>query len=101
MARRARYSGPMPFRFAALLLLALPLPAFAQELPEGQAKADYDSWLAANPGARASVLSFESWQQAAKVAGVLPTWQITRTASMCGNAGASRSRFRPSITGRK
>jgi len=77
----------MQFRFAALLLLALPLPAAAQELPEGQASADYESWLAANPGARASVLSFESWQQAAGVPGVLPTSQITRTASMWRQCG--------------
>jgi hypothetical protein len=87
MARGLRYRGPMLRLFAALLLLALPLPAAAQELPEGQAKADYDNWLAANPGARASVLSFEAWQQAAGVPGVLPTWQVTRTASMWRECG--------------
>ncbi len=75
------------FLAALVLFLALPFPAAAQELPEGQSRADYDAWLAANPGARASVLSFESWQQAAKVAGVLPTWQITRTASMWRQCG--------------
>jgi hypothetical protein len=57
-------------------------PACAQQLPEGQGEAEYRAWLAASPGTRASVLSFESWQQAAGVAGVLPTWQILRTASM-------------------
>jgi hypothetical protein len=61
---------------------ALPAPARAQELPEGQGEAEYRAWLASSPGVRASVLSFESWQQAAGVAGVLPTWQVIRTASM-------------------
>jgi hypothetical protein len=77
----------MHVRFAALLLLALPSPAAAQELPEGQSLADYDSWLAANPGARGAVLSFEAWQRAAGVPGVLPTSQITRTASMWRQCG--------------
>jgi hypothetical protein len=57
-------------------------PAAAQQLPEGQSEAEYRAWLAASPGTRASVLSFESWQQAAGVYGVLPTWQVIRTASM-------------------
>ncbi|HEX8363981.1 MAG TPA: hypothetical protein VF603_01700 [Allosphingosinicella sp.] len=67
---------------AALALVLAPLPACAQELPEGQGEAEYRAWYAASPGTRASVLSFESWQQAAGVYGVLPTWQIIRTASM-------------------
>ena len=65
---------------AALLLIAVPLRA--QELPEGQGQAEYAAWLASGPAVRGSILSFEAWQQAAGVAGVLPTWQITRTASM-------------------
>ncbi|HZF93822.1 MAG TPA: hypothetical protein VEZ20_03015 [Allosphingosinicella sp.] len=60
----------------------LPAPARAQQLPEGQGEAEYQAWLAASPGTRASVLSFESWQHAAGVHGVLPTWQVIRTASM-------------------
>ena len=67
---------------AAVALLLTSLPACAQELPEGQGEAEYRAWYAASPGTRASVLSFESWQQAAGVYGVLPTWQIIRTASM-------------------
>ena len=65
---------------AALTLLAA-APARAQELPEGQGEAEFQAWIA-DPGIRASMLSFESWQQAAGVYGVLPTWQIVRTASM-------------------
>ena len=61
---------------------ALSAPARAQQLSEGQGEAEYQAWLAASPGTRASVLSFESWQEAAGVRGVLPTWQVIRTASM-------------------
>jgi hypothetical protein len=57
-------------------------PLAAQDLPEGQGRAEYEAWLASGPAVRGSVLSFEAWQQAAGVAGILPTWQITRTASM-------------------
>ena len=65
----------------ALALFVAQSPTAAQELPEGQSEADYRAWLD-NPATRGSVLSFESWQQAAGVYGVLPTWQIVRTASM-------------------
>jgi hypothetical protein len=75
---------------AASVLLPLLLaaaPAAAQELPEGQGEPEYQAWLTSGPGVRGSVLSFESWQQAAGVDGVLPTWQIVRTASMWRQCG--------------
>jgi hypothetical protein len=74
---RVLLAGP-----AVLCGLLAAAPAAAQQLPEGQSEAEYRAWLAASPGTRASVLSFESWQQAAGVYGVLPTWQVIRTASM-------------------
>jgi hypothetical protein len=71
------------FRTIALLALVAALaPARAQERPVGQSEADYQAWLVSNPGNRGQVLSFEAWQQAADVGGVLPTWQLIRTASM-------------------
>lgn len=57
-------------------------PLHAQELPEGQGEAEYLRWLDAQPGRRGQVLSFESWQAAAGVRNVIPTWQLIRTASM-------------------
>ncbi len=69
---------------AALLLVQ---PVRAQELPDGQDEADYARWLAAGPGRRAQVLSFESWQEVTGVKGVLPTWQVIRTASMWRECG--------------
>ena len=72
-------------RFAALALCAtfatFASPAQATTLPEGQAKADYLAWLARDPGARAEVLSFKSYLEAAGVSDVVPTWQLVRTAS--------------------
>jgi len=68
--------------FPAFALLLAAGPLSAQEIPVGQGEADYAAWLAASPGNRGQILSFESWQEAAGVRGVLPTWQIVRTASM-------------------
>jgi hypothetical protein len=76
----------MAARMRGLWLLAvaslLTAPARAQELPVGQSEADYQAWLAANPGNRGQMLSFEAWQEAAGVKGVIPTFQLIRTASM-------------------
>ena len=95
---RAKRSNPASRRFRTLdcfvaLLLAMTVwaaPARAQELPdEGQSEASYRAWLAANPHLAGTIMSFEAWQDAAGVRGVLPTWQILRTASMyreCGGA---------------
>lgn len=69
---------------AALLAIVLlhAAPAAAQELPVGQGQAEYEAWLASSPDVRGQVLSFEAWQEAAGVRGVLPTYQLVRTASM-------------------
>ena len=78
----------MPRRFFAFFAaLALAGPLHAQALPEGQGEAEYAAWLASSPGVRGQVLSFEAWQEAAGVRGVLPTWQILRTASMWRRCG--------------
>lgn len=77
------------FLIAFAALIAAAAPAAAQELPEGQGLAEYEAWLALGPAIRGQVLSFEAWQEAAGVRGVLPTWQMLRTASMwreCGGA---------------
>ena len=71
----------------ALALVLAAAPAQAQQLPEGQGEAEYRAWLAARPGRVGEILSFEAWQQAAGVRGVLPTWQIVRTASMWRECG--------------
>jgi hypothetical protein len=88
-ARRLCYNRLMLRRFAVLLAFLSATPLHAQALPEGQGEPEYRAWVTAWPGTRASILSFESWQEAAGVRGVLPTWQVVRTASMwrsCGGA---------------
>lgn len=65
-----------------LIALLVALPARSQELPIGQGEAEFAAWIDSQPGLRGEVMSFESWQDAAGVRGVLPTWQILRTASM-------------------
>jgi hypothetical protein len=73
--------------FLALLAFLAATPAAAQELPEGQGQAEFEAWLASSPGVRGQVLSFEAWQEAAGVRGVLPSWQLLRTASMWRECG--------------
>ena len=75
--------GMRPLLLLAFALsFALAAPAAAQELPVGQGEAEYNAWLASSPDVRGQVLSFESWQEAARVRNVIPTWQLVRTASM-------------------
>ena len=70
-------------RLAALALtLLFAFPASADQLPEGQNKADYLAWLARDPGARAQVLAFKQFLAMDDVEDVVPTWQLVRTASM-------------------
>jgi hypothetical protein len=87
-------------RIAALALAALlatfAAPAAAASgMPEGQTKADYLAWLARDPGARAEVLSFKSYLEAAGVEDVLPTWQMVRTASMWRECSGPRFEVAP------
>jgi hypothetical protein len=70
-------------RLAALALtLLFAFPAQADQLPEGQNKADYLAWLARDPGARAEVLGFKQFLAMDHLEDVVPTWELVRTASM-------------------
>lgn len=86
-------------RSAALALAALfatlATPSFAQEQAEGQSKADYLAWLSRDAGARAQVLSFKAYLEAADVDGVVPTWQLVRTASKWRECGGPRFEVAP------
>jgi hypothetical protein len=85
-------------RFAALALAALVAsPSLAQSVPEGQTKADYLAWLARDPGARAEVLSFKSYLEAAGVEDVVPTWQLVRTASKWRDCSGPRFEVAPTF----
>jgi hypothetical protein len=79
---------PMRILFGFLVaLLLLTAPVRAQMLPDGQGEKEFRQWLDASPAARATMLGFEAWQDAAGVRGVLPTWQMMRTASMWRECG--------------
>jgi hypothetical protein len=80
---------------ALALAMLLSSPALASVQAEGQSRADYLAWLARDPGARAQVLSFKSYLQAAKVEQVLPTWQLVRTASMWRECNGPRFEVAP------
>jgi hypothetical protein len=80
---------------ALALAMLLSSPAYASAPAEGQSRADYLAWLARDPGARAQVLSFKSYLQAAKVEQVLPTWQLVRTASMWRECNGPRFEVAP------
>ena len=68
---------------ATILFAALSAPAAAQELPnEGQSEAAYYAFLAGKPHVAAEVRAFEDWLRRKQVHGILPTWQILRTATM-------------------
>ncbi len=68
---------------ATILLAAFTAPAAAQELPnEGQSEAGYHAFLAGKPQVAADVRAFEDWLRSKHVYGILPTWQILRTATM-------------------
>lgn len=83
--RKLGYSRGV-MRYHLLLLLALAAdaaPAAAQQLPnEGQSAAAYVAFVAGKPEFAAEVQAFEAWQRRKGVYGILPTWQVLRTASM-------------------
>lgn len=83
---------------AALALIGAPVmtaPATAQTVAEGQARADYLAWLAREPAARAQVLSFKTFLEMKDVEGVVPVWQLVRTASMWRQCDGPRFQVAP------
>ena len=80
----------------ALVALSLSaVPAQAQSVADGQARADYLAWLARDPGARAQVLSFRTFLEMKDVDEVIPTWQLLRTASMWRDCSGPRFEVAP------
>ena len=62
---------------------------------EGQGQAEYLAWLAGSPEIRAGVLAFNQFLEMEGVAGVLPTWQLLRTASMWDECDGPRFEVAP------
>ena len=80
---------------AATCALAAATPARAQQQAEGQDHADYLAWLASNPAARAQVIAFKQYLDFKDIDGVLPTWQLVRTASMWRECNGPRFEVAP------
>ena len=80
---------------ASAALVTVVSPGTAQEQAEGQEKADYHAWLAREPGARAQLLGFKQFLEMRGVDGVLPTWQLTRTASRWRECNGPRFEVAP------
>jgi len=60
----------------------------ADYVTAGQDEPGYRSWYLAVPGRGAQVSSFNQYLASHQVSGVVPTWQLLRTASMWGRCGA-------------
>ena len=88
----------MRWRFALLLALAgaVPLPAqtsvrfdpAADYVTAGQDEPGYQRWALAVPGRGQQVGTFYAFLNAREVAGIVPTWQLMRTASDWRRCGA-------------
>ncbi|HEX8402647.1 MAG TPA: D-Ala-D-Ala carboxypeptidase family metallohydrolase [Allosphingosinicella sp.] len=79
----------------AIAGLSIGRPGIAQEQAEGQDKADYHAWLAREPAARAQLLAFKQFLDMRGVDGVVPTWQLVRTASRWRECNGPRFQVSP------
>lgn len=61
----------------------------------GQARADFNAWLARTPSARAEVRAFRSYLASHGVDDVIPIWQLVRTSSSWRDCAAGRFEVAP------
>lgn len=73
----------------------IPQPAAPSAAVEGQAHADYLAWLARSPAARAQVLAFNQFLDMEGIGGIVPDWQLLRTASMWRECNGPRFEVAP------
>lgn len=93
----------MPMRAIIFLLLLISSPALAAQTPApapapwnpaapyvtaGQDEPGYRSWYLAAPQRAVQVKAFNDYLTASRVAGILPTWQLLRTATSWQECGA-------------
>lgn len=81
---------------APLTSVAVPVNPAAQYITVGQDEPGYRSWYLAAPYRAAEVKSFNDYLAAAGVAGVLPTWQLLRTATAWQDCGGQPFEVPPS-----
>jgi hypothetical protein len=61
----------------------------------GQARADFNAWLARSPANQDSVRAFRSYLEANGVGDVIPVWQLVRTSSSWRSCAAGRFEVAP------
>lgn len=71
---------------AALALIGAVGVAYAEDAPPDQSA--YTAWLAADPTRPGEVAAFEAFLAEESVSGVIPTWQLLRTATSWRRCGA-------------
>ena len=88
-------AAPLPAQVAAppapvapALIPAAPWDPGAAYITAGQDEPGYRSWYLAAPGRAAQVKSFNDYLLGAQVGGVVPTWQLLRTATSWQACGA-------------
>ena len=74
----------------------LPVNPAAQYVTAGQDEPGYRSWYLAAPYRAAQVKSFNDYLASADVAGILPTWQLLRTATAWQDCGGQPFEVPPS-----
>ena len=71
----------------------------AQYITAGQDEPGYRSWYLAAPYRAAQVKSFNDYLASADVAGILPTWQLLRTATAWQDCGGQPFEVPPTVNG--
>ena len=79
---------------------ARPVPAWdpaASYITAGQNEPGYRSWYLAAPYRAAQVRAFNDYLASAQVAGIVPTWQLLRTATSWSECGAQPFEIPPQV----
>ena len=99
LAQTPPSSGPLPAPASPAPVTAVPVfpanPA-APYITAGQDEPGYRSWYLAAPDRAAQVKSFNDYLASADVAGILPTWQLLRTATSWQDCGGQPFEVPPS-----
>ena len=99
-----------PFATAAAAQALPPQPATAPPaapwdpvgpyITAGQDEPGYRSWYLAAPARAAQVKGFNDYLQGAQVAGIVPTWQLFRTATSWKDCGGQPFEVPPTTEGK-
>jgi hypothetical protein len=92
----AQTVAPMPAPAPAAPAAATPWDPGAAYITTGQDEPGYRSWYLAAPERAAQVKSFNDYLASAQVAGIVPTWELLRTATAWKDCGGQPFEVPPS-----